>query len=328
MEWPIACFFLLSTSCFLIIHQDNTQHIHARNITGTFGGLRVTTHHHKQPQTLPTTPDYYSHRNEIRTTATTRDHQHRQLSTFDLARSFLCNINVLDLCVCDEAGLRQAIQNAIPYKPDNSTNSTSTASTSSPLASVIHLCRKSQISVTAAIDISGKSIDIQCPTEVTGIISRRETRCSIDANHGSRIFAGENAQLRISGVDLRKAAVVPIRNTDDSSTDGGAIRLFNSQIVIADCTFSQNEALQGAGGAVFVKGGSLVISGSEFCNNYGGDGGGIAAHDTIVNITDSSFKRNKAASAAGAVIFSGGNIVIRSTMITENTANTAVSIFF
>jgi hypothetical protein len=187
------------------------------------------------------------------------------------------------------------------------------------------LCRNSQITLTAAIDISGKSIDIQCPKEATGILGRRESHCSIDANHGGRIFVGEDAQLRISGVDLRNAAAVPLRD-GDSGTDGGAIRLFHSHIVISACTFSQNEALQGAGGAVFVTGGSLVITGSKFRNNYGGDGGGIAAHDTIVNITDSSFERNKAASAAGAMIFRGGSIVIRSTMITENTANTAVSI--
>jgi len=67
---------------------------------------------------------------------------------FDWGR-LLCQTNVLQLCVCSESGLRQAVLSASSNNPNDPT--------------VVRICRNSVITLQDnQLDISNKAIDIRC----------------------------------------------------------------------------------------------------------------------------------------------------------------------
>ena len=89
--------------------------------------------------------------------------------------------------------------------------------------------------------------------------------------------------------------------TQGSDEQGGALFSDASNVSIAGCTFSDNEALDG--GAIFAGGSTVAIINSTFTGNFVFDaGGGIFSAESDVSVTNATFSGNQAPSPdAGAV---------------------------
>ena len=88
---------------------------------------------------------------------------------------------------------------------------------------------------------------------------------------------------------------------------GGAIYTcddnINSKVVIKNCTFNDGYAVYG--GAIYMGGGRLSISNSQFINNYAYNYGGAVACENTLNVTVSKTKfiKNYCADDAGGAIY-------------------------
>ena len=104
---------------------------------------------------------------------------------------------------------------------------------------------------------------------------------------------------------------------------GPAMQFFTSVYVdIENSTFRNNFAYYGAG-AIYVENDiTLCIKGSYFINNTANRGGGamIGGLTTTLIVTDSYFINNTAITGAGGAIDYFGNITLRNTQFTNNTA--------
>ena len=92
---------------------------------------------------------------------------------------------------------------------------------------------------------------------------------------------------------------------------GGAINSYNSEIIIDNCTFSNNHGEYG--GAIYLNGGKLDITEAVFLNNYAYRYGGAIAceNSAVVNISKSKFFNSKTINGAGGAIYlkySTGNV--------------------
>jgi len=87
--------------------------------------------------------------------------------------------------------------------------------------------------------------------------------------------------------------------SDFRPVGGGGIVIGDSDVTIANCTFTNNSAAQG-GGAVLIRGGHPTFTNCTFTKNYAGSGGAIVGGDKGATITNCTFTGN-GAYAGGAV---------------------------
>ena len=212
-----------------------------------------------------------------------------------------CDMSNVNGCICDESGLREAIETA-SVDPVNPT--------------LIKMCRSSRVVLSSAIDVSNKAIEIQCLTNVQFIFS---SDCEIDGN-GNRIFKGDRAKLSVKNMLFTNAS-----SQNNASRDGGAFRLKHSVLEVDSCRFENNSAPKGAGGAISMTGGRADIMVSTFHDNDAENGGAVAFSSTSVTITACDFDQNTAL-AAGALIVRGGTVIIDNTEFKNNKAKTVVRI--
>jgi LPXTG-motif cell wall-anchored protein len=109
-----------------------------------------------------------------------------------------------------------------------------------------------------------------------------------------------------------------------TSTYGGAaiyVASSNAETVIANSTFTNNQATgQASGGAVNARG-ALMIGNSTFDSNVAGDQGGAVVSAEFTRIDNSTFVGNSATTGA-AVVFGEGGIISNSTFWNNGDANT------
>ncbi len=151
-----------------------------------------------------------------------------------------------------------------------------------------------------------------------------------------------------STVALTECTVIDNRSVADTSTaaSGGALNIGrNVDLTLRDCTFSGNYA-EGVGGALFVAdsgSGSLNVGGCTFDSNTSdgrsvsaGQGGAIyarVADGRGSSVATSTFTNNVATSYGtagldrGGALFIGGDITIRDSRISHNTADEAPGAF-
>ena len=87
-----------------------------------------------------------------------------------------------------------------------------------------------------------------------------------------------------------------------------------------NCSFRRNNST--VGGAIYTLGQQLLVKSSLFeCNTAKLDGGAVyAINNSIVDISNSSFKENEGRQNGGAITATEGKIVIRSSLFEYNTA--------
>ncbi len=110
-----------------------------------------------------------------------------------------------------------------------------------------------------------------------------------------------------------------------TSTYGGAaiyVASSNAETVIANSTFTNNQATgQASGGAVNARG-VLTIANSTFDSNLAGDQGGAVFSENFTMINNSTFTGNSATTGA-AVVFGEGGIISNSTFWNNGDADTS-----
>ena len=105
---------------------------------------------------------------------------------------------------------------------------------------------------------------------------------------------------------------------------GGAICIRGGSLMVTNTTFEFNRATggRGFGGAVYVNGGSITIARCIFANNLANiDGGAIFCDDChFISINDSRFISNRAIGNGGGVNAGSGLITISQSVFKNNTA--------
>ena len=162
------------------------------------------------------------------------------------------------------------------------------------------------------------------------------TRHTVDAEKDTRILSVKDSAFR-----------------GNSAKESGGVLYMASKVegYFADCTFEENESLEGQGGVLYTTGGKAVFERNVFAKNAakttgggisvpgkaqvilyqataeantsGGYGGFLYAEDAAVEIYGGEMNRNQSGSSGGAVALFGTAVTgIYDTGFTENTAAT------
>lgn len=101
-------------------------------------------------------------------------------------------------------------------------------------------------------------------------------------------------------------SLTQLKLTGGSAESGGAIYSSMATVALDSCVFEENVATKGDGGAVWLAGGDLTITGGEFSSNSAtGNGGAVFAVDAEVVVQDGTvFDSNKAIEGGG--LYCGG----------------------
>ena len=99
--------------------------------------------------------------------------------------------------------------------------------------------------------------------------------------------------------------------TSNTAGEGGAIGLWRGDLVIIDCQFDQNSAVNRGGALNVLGGGLLQFQRVTFRSNEAGTGGGIAIDGATITCTECKFISNRALDngRGGAVSVSGDRTV-------------------
>ena len=123
-----------------------------------------------------------------------------------------------------------------------------------------------------------------------------------------------------------QASIVDSTFASNKGTEGGAVATNGADVrlIVSDSSISGNKAKSG-GGAVYVAGGTVDISGNSFRDNNAGWGGAIATTDASarLSVSDSRFAGNIAEKSAGAIYAGGGTVNIVNSEFEKNCAQFA-----
>lgn len=137
---------------------------------------------------------------------------------------------------------------------------------------------------------------------------------SINAQFKTGIFSTKYS-LTLKNITLMNA----------NTTKGGAVYANGANVVISNSQFMNNYA-SSYGGALFVKNGDLLIKNSVFNDNKAGlnnttsYGGVIYTNGGNVVITNSQFTRNSVSTYGGVLFTKKGNLQIKNSVFTDNKA--------
>ncbi len=118
------------------------------------------------------------------------------------------------------------------------------------------------------------------------------------------------------------------RNYTNSSTDtgkGGAVGIYNGNLLVENSDFTSNKADEG--GAIYVRdgvGANLTISGGTFDSNVANRNGGAVYNDGNATI-DGVTLTNNTATGNGGAIYNAADMVINNITASNNSATTANS---
>jgi len=107
----------------------------------------------------------------------------------------------------------------------------------------------------------------------------------------------------------------------NSALQGGAINVNWDLDLVADSTFTNNEATSGYGGAVYVHWDLYIVGDSEFTGNSASQGGAIHVNTDLDLVADSTFTDNVATEGYGGAIFAEDLDLIESSLFSKNSAS-------
>ena len=145
-----------------------------------------------------------------------------------------------------------------------------------------------------------------------------------NAGYAVPIFEINGGIVGISGLKLTGGNGRTINSANGISTAGGAIYISGGTVTVTGSTLSNNYANFGA--AVAVLGGSLAVTGSTISNNdigTSGNGGGIGNSGGVVTITDSTISNNTAR-IGGGIYNENGVMNITNSTVSGNIAKPEV----
>jgi CSLREA domain-containing protein len=116
---------------------------------------------------------------------------------------------------------------------------------------------------------------------------------------------------------------VKITNGDPGADAGGCLNVTNSPLYIIDSIIDScgNSVDATDGGAVYINGGALTVTGSTFSNNDTSTmGGAIMMYNESLSIDNSTFSNNSSGGGGGAVRSSNSTGIITSSTFSGNAA--------
>jgi hypothetical protein len=140
-------------------------------------------------------------------------------------------------------------------------------------------------------------------------------------NGGGAVIDG-GGEHRAFRVDLGGALTLEnLTIQNNSGRLGGAVYVNGGELLISGATFRDNNAFSAfGGGAILINAGTVEITSSAFVENNSTDlGGAISIFGGEVTISNSTFMGNLA-HGGGAINVSGGDVTISTTTITGNNA--------
>ncbi len=122
---------------------------------------------------------------------------------------------------------------------------------------------------------------------------------------------------------VRDGSILELNNlllqSADSNEDGAVIYSEDSDLLVEDVVFFNN-ASSGAGGALFVSGGRVVLTRAEFTSNTSGAAGGaVAVQSAEVAVEDSDFESNEA-ERGGALHAENSDVSVSGAFFDSNSA--------
>lgn len=189
-------------------------------------------------------------------------------------RTLQSNTTTTTNCVTDEAGLRDAIDNA----PD------------SPIFPFdIDLCTRymtidnSVVNPTTGfrgIPIIFRNINLNCIYDT----------CIIDAQKLGRHF-----YIKFSTLKLNKILFLNGKGTADTRFDCGSICIQSSIVKLNSCDFINNVSPEpGYGGSIVIKDSTIQMNSANMINNLAGNGGAMFTFDSIIQMNNVTFQNNTA----------------------------------
>jgi hypothetical protein len=133
-------------------------------------------------------------------------------------------------------------------------------------------------------------------------------------------------QVFVSDTTFDSNLVIPRPGGD---AFGGALRLGNGNMTVANTTFSGNLA-RNQGGALWIGGDKTNVSltnvtlagnAATSANGVDGLGGGIMVAGGTLSVNHATIANNQAGFMGGAIYGGGANVILRNTIIAGNTAN-------
>ena len=176
--------------------------------------------------------------------------------------------------------------------------------------------------------VGGGTITFDCGAATIVLSSTKIIAANTTIDGGGNItLSGDNARRLFvvnSGARLELQNIVIEQGFSDSG-DGGAIRNFDTLIIVNSKFLNNRTSSAWSGGAIYSNG-HLTISSSGFSNNQGGSAGAIYAQATVANINHSTFDHNQAIDT-GAFGFGGAllltdsaNAFVTSSSFSQNQA--------
>ena len=141
----------------------------------------------------------------------------------------------------------------------------------------------------------------------------------------------DNTALGAGGAIYISSAVEAMISHSTFSTNvantGGAISKGNGLLIVEDCDFTENQAINGTGGAFYVTGGTTQINASEFTQNVSHtNGGAIHSLDGTLTVSATTFTENRAGGHGGAIHISFADVVVQESTLTGNQGNSGGAI--
>jgi predicted outer membrane repeat protein len=185
------------------------------------------------------------------------------------------------------------------------------------LAAALVLAQTAPAGATVTIELADGTYDASdlasWPFDLGRVVAALELRAApgatpaLDAGGVTSVFIASlpTNVLTIRGLVIRNASAARWPH------DGGAALVAAGQLNVDGCRFEANHA-PGSGGAVALLDGTLRATATAFDDNSAGGGGGAlavletAGPATSVNLTNTSFTRNRANSFGGAAWLMGG----------------------
>ncbi|MHC4989905.1 MAG: right-handed parallel beta-helix repeat-containing protein, partial [Planctomycetota bacterium] len=142
--------------------------------------------------------------------------------------------------------------------------------------------------------------------------------CQFVSNTASPILQGKGGALKVEG----SSPVVEGSTFDSNLASNGAAAEIagDATCTFTSCTFEDNTASFGTGGAIRCLGGGFDVLGCNFTGNVASWGGGaLSCVDAAVTITWSGFTGNQAtAGPGGAVLVQGGSLSVGLASFVDN----------
>ena len=105
---------------------------------------------------------------------------------------------------------------------------------------------------------------------------------------------------------------------NSASFNGGGIYYAGTTVVIEDSVFTSNISMEGSGSAIYSDDGILLISGTQFIENYAFERGAVYADKGEVEIYESRFAGNFSGTGGGAFVSSESSVLIQDSYFEGN----------